>query len=218
MAISSDLVPSNFLKGLSNTGLSLLEQNAVSLKPSHNATVVHKGDQIGGAYIIQSGRLKVFTLDINGNEKPIYNISSGELCIFSVNCIFNKMLYPAWVKNETEDTHILSVPTKAFQKLYNDELWVRDYLVNALSHRIFDLMSSIEEVSTQDIGQRINSYLVRACSESGILKVGHQDIARQLGTAREVVSRHLKSLERNGLVELSRMKIKVLSPTALADC
>jgi CRP/FNR family transcriptional regulator, anaerobic regulatory protein len=209
--------PSTFLDGLSDAVMKKLEQSATSLHPNQDATIIHKGDKIGGAYLIESGTLRVYTLDLNGNEKPIYNVSSGELCIFSVNCIFNKMFYPAWVRNETENTHIISIPTRAFQELYENELWVRDYLVNSLSHRIFELMSSIDEVTTQDVGQRINSYLVRACPEDGILKIGHQDIARQLGTAREVVSRHLKSLEKQGLIELSRMKIKILSPTSLAD-
>lgn len=208
---------SRFLDGLSGAAADKLEQSAAYLHPKQNATIIHKGDKIGGAYLIKSGTLKVYTLDLHGNEKPIYNVSSGELCIFSVNCIFNKMLYPAWVRNETENTHIMSIPTQTFQELYEQELWVRDYLVNSLSHRIFDLMSSIEEVTTQDVGQRINSYLVRACPSDGVLKIGHQDIARQLGTAREVVSRHLKSLEKLGLIELSRMKIKVLLPKALAS-
>ncbi|OUS31593.1 hypothetical protein A9Q99_03210 [Gammaproteobacteria bacterium 45_16_T64] len=208
---------STFLDGLSDEAMNKLEVSATSLHPNQGATIIHKGDKIGGAYLIGSGTLKVYTLDLNGNEKPIYTVSSGELCIFSVNCIFNKMLYPAWVRNETENTHIISIPTQSFQELYENELWVRDYLVNSLSHRIFELMSSIEEVTTQDVGQRINSYLVRACPEDGILRVGHQDIARQLGTAREVVSRHLKSLEKLELVELSRMKIRILSPTSLAD-
>ncbi|OUR99099.1 hypothetical protein A9Q81_10980 [Gammaproteobacteria bacterium 42_54_T18] len=205
-----------FLDGLSDGAMNKLEQSACYLNPTKNTTIIHKGDKIGGAYLIKSGTLKVYTLDLNGNEKPIYNVSSGELCIFSVNCIFNKMLYPAWVRNETENTHIMSIPTQTFQELYEQELWVRDYLVNSLSHRIFELMSSIEEVTTQDVGQRINSYLVRACPSNGVLKIGHQDIARQLGTAREVVSRHLKSLEKLGFIELSRMKIKVLSPKSLA--
>ncbi|OUS28405.1 hypothetical protein A9Q99_12855 [Gammaproteobacteria bacterium 45_16_T64] len=149
MASADKNKPTTFLDGLSSDAVNTLEMNTSSLYPNEGATIIHKGDKIGGAYLISSGTLKVYTLDVNGNEKPIYHVSSGELCIFSVNCIFNKMLYPAWVRNETEDTHIISIPTQVFQELYDSELWVRDYLVNSLSHRIFDLMSSIEEVTTQ---------------------------------------------------------------------
>lgn len=209
-------INSDFLDGLSASARAAINQNASELLPKSNETIIHKGDTIGGAFLVESGRLRVYTIDLQGNEKPIYNVCSGELCIFSVNCIFNKILYPAWVTNESKNTRILSIPTSTFQLLYEQELFVRDYIVDSLAKRIFDLMSSIEEVSTHDIGQRINSYLVRSCPKDRILRVSHQEIAKHLGTAREVVSRHLKRLEKSGLVKLSRMKIEITSPNELA--
>ena len=206
----------DFLDGLSAGAREIINNSASELQPNIDDTIIRKGDTIGGAFLVENGSLRVYTIDLNGNEKPIYKVSSGELCIFSVNCIFNKMLYPAWVTNESENTRILSIPTSAFQSLYEQELFVRDYIVDSLSKRIFDLMSSIEEVSTHDIGQRINSYLVRSCPDDRILRISHQDIAKHLGTAREVVSRHLKRLEKAGFIELSRMKINIVSPSALA--
>jgi CRP/FNR family transcriptional regulator len=155
-------------------------------------------------------------MDSNGNEKPIYYVSSGDLCVFSINCIFTKMLYPAWVKNEADNTRIVSIPAATFQELYEQELPVRDYVVNSLSTHIFNLMSSLEAVSIHDVGQRINSFLVRSCPKDNVLRVSHQDIAQHLGTAREVVSRHLKCLEKAGHIVLSRMKITIVSSVDLA--
>lgn len=206
----------DFLDGLSTSARLIVEKSADKIHPKIDDTIIHKGDTIGGAFLVESGSLRVYTIDLNGNEKPIYTVNSGELCIFSVNCIFNKILYPAWVTNESANTRILSIPTSAFQRLYEQELFVRDYIVDSLSKRIFDLMSSIEEVSTHDIGQRINSYLVRSCPADRTLKVSHQAIAKHLGTAREVVSRHLKQLEKAGYVELSRLRIRIISPGELS--
>lgn len=205
-----------FTQHLSEAAQQKLERHIHRLTPKQGETVIYKGDAMNGVFLVESGKLRVYTLDSNGNEKPIYHVTSGDLCVFSINCIFSKMLYPAWVQNESEDTRIMSIPASIFQELYEEELSVRDYVVNSLSTHIFNLMSSLEEVSIHDVGQRINSYLVRACPEDHVLHISHQDIAQHLGTAREVVSRHLKSLEKAGYIELSRMKIKILSSVDLA--
>jgi CRP/FNR family transcriptional regulator len=155
-------------------------------------------------------------MDSNGNEKPIYNLSQGEICIFSINCIFTKVVYPAWVTIDSPEAKILSIQTSTFKYLYENESAVKEFVFNSMSQRIFDLMSSIEEITLYDVDYRINSFLVRSCPENQILQLSHQDIASTLGTAREVVSRHLKELEKKGYIELSRMNIKIILPEALA--
>ncbi len=194
-----------------------VNRDSSELRPDKGQIIIHKGDKIGGAFLLKSGTLRVYALDSNGNEKPIYNIVEGEICIFSVNCIFQKMLYPAWVSVDADNTHIISVPTVTFRNLYEHEHRVRDYIVDSLSQRIFELMSAIEDIAVLDVGQRINSLLVRLCPESHMLPISHQEIATQLGTAREVVSRHLKYLEESGYIVLSRMKIQINDPKALAS-
>ncbi len=194
-----------------------INRDSSELRPEKGQIIIRKGDTIGGAFLLKSGKLRVYTLDSNGNEKPIYNLVEGEICIFSVNCIFQKMLYPAWVSVDADNTHIISVPTSTFRNLYENEPSVRNYIVDSLSQRIFELMSAIEDVTILDIGQRINSLLVRLCPENHLLPISHQEIATQLGTAREVVSRHLKYLEESGYVVLSRMRIQIISPKALAS-
>jgi CRP/FNR family transcriptional regulator len=193
-----------------------LARDSSELRPEKGQIIIRKGEKIGGAFLVKAGKLRVYTLDLNGNEKPIYTIEKGEICIFSVNCIFHKMLYPAWVSVDAESTQVLSVPTVTFRNLYENERKVRDYIVDSLSQRIFELMSVIEDLTILDVGQRINSLLVRLCPEAHLLTISHQEIATQLGTAREVVSRHLKFLEQSGYIVLSRMNIQVVNPHALA--
>ncbi len=212
----TDFTANAFTQGLSETTLLALQRHSRRLQPQLGDTVIYKGDAMNGVFLVESGRLRVYTIDDQGNEKPIYHVSAGDLCVFSIQCIFSKMLYPAWVKNESKDTVIASIPAGIFKELYDSEQPIRDYVVNALSTHIFNLMSSLEEVSIQDMGQRINSFLVRSCPEDHVLHISHQEIAQHLGTAREVVSRHLKQLERTGYVELSRMKIRIISSVRLA--
>lgn len=210
----SDIV--TILNDLPEKVKSSVTHNSSNLKPNKGQVIVQKGDEVGGAFLLSSGRLRVYTLDYNGNEKPIYYLEEGEMCTFSINCIIHNVLYPAWVSVETDNTHIISISATKFRHLFENELTVRDYIVASLSKRIFQLMSAVEVVTTLDVGQRINSFLVRLCPESHILHISHQEIATQLGTAREVVSRHLKYLEASGHVVLSRMKIHIINPNELA--
>jgi CRP/FNR family transcriptional regulator len=212
---SSNLL--SFPTALSEKAVSKLNSSAKLHSFEKGETIVHKGQKIGGAYLVQSGILRIYTMDSNGNEKPIYNLSQGEICIFSINCIFTKVVYPAWVTIDSPEAKILSIPTSTFKYLYENESAVKEFVFNSMSQRIFDLMSSIEEITLYDVDYRINSFLVRSCPENQILQLSHQDIASTLGTAREVVSRHLKDLEKQGYIKLSRMNIKILLPEALAN-
>jgi len=209
--------PFNFLNKMSKNSIGELKRNSENFSYKKGELIVFKGQKIGGAYLVQSGTLRIYTMDANGNEKPIYSLNAGEICIFSINCIFSQIAYPAWVTVDSEDASVLAIPTTTFRQLYESEKAVQDYVLNSMSQRIFDLMSSIEEVSIYDLEYRINSFLVRSCPNDQTLHVSHQDIAVNLGTAREVVSRHLKRLEKSGYIKLSRMKIQILLPKELAE-
>lgn len=205
-----------FFKGLSSSSQVGLQRDARCQTFQQGEVIIHKGQAVGGAYIALAGELRIYTLDANGYEKPIYSLQSGEVCVFSLNCVFKQVVYPAWVTIDSKEADVLAIPASHFRALYESEPVVRDYVLDSMSQQIFDLMSSVEEVAVHDIGYRINSFLIRLCPSDQVLTIGHQEIATRLGTAREVVSRHLKALEKAELIRLSRMKITILQPQALA--
>lgn len=207
---------STIFSGVSDAALAELNNRATRHRFSRGDVIVHKGQNLGGVYAVLSGSLRVYTLDSQGNEKPIYELHSGEICLFTINCVMGRVVYPAWVAVDSDFVDVLAVPAQCFRELYESDPLVRDRVMEALSQGIFDLMSAVEAASVFEVGDRINSFLVRSCGNSGCVHLGHQDIANRLGTAREVVSRHLKQLEREGLVELSRMKITISDPLSLA--
>lgn len=178
--------------------------------------VVQKGQEIGGVYIVQTGVLRVFTLDPKGIEKPIDNIYAGEICLFSVDCIMKRLTYPAWLKIDSSEATVKYIPAQAFRQIYTQEPSLRDFIFEAMSRRIYSMMSVIEETLTYDVGSRINHRLLRECPVTGEIELSHQDIADRVGTSREVVSKHLKSLEKLGHIKLSRLKIVVNSSEELA--
>ncbi|WP_421864067.1 Crp/Fnr family transcriptional regulator [Motiliproteus sp.] len=211
------LINSRLLKQLSSHAVAEIAKHAGKHQFNQGELIIHKGQKTSGAYLVESGRLRIFTMDGNGNEKPIYQLDAGEICILSINCVLKESVYPAWVSVESDQVVVRAIPAPTFRRLYDCDPTVRDYVLNELSDCIFGLMGNLEETAVYEVDQRINSFLVRSCPENGVLRLSHQEIASRVGTAREVVSRHLKKLEKDGLIELSRLRIKVIDPIKLAQ-
>ncbi len=178
--------------------------------------LVHKGEEIGGVYIVQNGALRIFTLDTKGIEKTIDHVYPGEICLFSVDCIMKRLTYPAWLKIDSPEASVRYIPASPFRQVYVEEPSLRDFIFEAMSRRIYSMMTVIEETLTHDVGSRINHLLLRECPVSRVIELSHQEIADRVGTTREVVSKYLKSLEKQGYVELARLKITVKSSEGLA--
>jgi len=201
---------------LSKNAQEYLKKKVKSLTFHKGEVIVQKGQEIGGVYIVQTGALRVYTLDSKGIEKPIDNVYAGEICLFSVDCIMKRFTYPAWLKIDSAEANVKYIPAQAFRQVYVQEPSLRDFIFEAMSRRIYSMMSVIEETLTYDVGSRINHLLLRKCPVTREIELSHQDIADRVGTSREVVSKHLKSLENLGHIKLSRLKIVVNSSEELA--
>lgn len=207
---------SDFINNLSASANDYLEKEMKSISFQKGEVIIKKGQDVGGVYIVNAGELRIYTLDPNGIEKPIDNLNPGEICLFAVDCIMKRMTYPAWLKIDSEQADIFFIPAAVFRKLYLEEPWIRDFILEAMSSRIYSMMSVIEQTLTYDVGSRINSLLLRECPLNREINLSHQEIADRIGTAREVVSKHLKYLEKQGYIELARMKIIINSSENLA--
>ena len=83
---------------LSDASKSLLARGLRYVQCGKGAPILAKGQRISGAYVVISGQLRVFTLSPDGNEATLYVINPHETCVLALNCIFNDLLYPAWVE------------------------------------------------------------------------------------------------------------------------
>lgn len=180
------------------------------------STVLHRGQQVGGTYLVTKGRLRVYVQDLQGREKTVYWVESGQTCLFALDCAFKDLVYPAWVESEGPVTQVLVIPPTNFKALYEKEAAIRDFTFNAVSSRVFDLMTSIEELAAFSLSERLASFLIRRATSDGIVRLSHQEIANSLGTVREVVSRYLKNMEQDKLIILQRGQIKILNSEGLS--
>jgi CRP/FNR family transcriptional regulator len=70
---------------------------------------------VGGVYLIEKGRLRVFSISSNNKEITLYSINPGESCILAINCVFSDILYPAWVENDKPVTKIAVIPSGIYK-------------------------------------------------------------------------------------------------------
>ncbi|MDA8083344.1 MAG: Crp/Fnr family transcriptional regulator [Nitrospiraceae bacterium] len=170
-------------------------------------TMYTEGDFCPSIAFLLSGELRVFKAGEAGREITLYDIHAGETCILNASCILSGLPYPAHAVS-TVGGELLLVPAGEFRRLIAAHAEMRDFVFRILSQRLSSVMTLIEEVAFGKMDERLLDYLDRKQTK-GELASTHQEIANDLGTSREVVSRILKDFERKGIVRLSRNLIHV---------
>ncbi|MDP2561599.1 Crp/Fnr family transcriptional regulator [Psychrobium sp. 1_MG-2023] len=165
-------------------------------------TLFRQGDSCQQYVFIKSGGVKVFTRSENGRELVLYRIKPNESCTLTTSCLLGDAFYPAEAVTESDVVaYVLSKP--AFLSELNRSSQFRAAIFNSYAQRLKDVISLISEVNFSRIDARLAKFLLTQC-ENNQLNITHQQLATELGSAREVVSRHLKEFEKRGWVRLSR--------------
>jgi len=186
--------------------LSLSRQNFVS-----RDTLVHlEGQPCENLELMLSGEKRVYKASPTAKEITLYEVGQGEACILNAACVLSDTVCPANAVTIT-DVHSLLIPAKDFRMLLSEYEQMRAFVFDAISQRLSGILELISEITFEKMDERLYDFLVEK-SENGMLSITHQQIANDLGTAREVVSRLLKDFERKGKLVLSRGQIKLKTP------
>jgi len=199
---------------LSAEGLSLLNRGVQYVEFAQPTDVVHKGQVVSGAYLVTEGQLRVFTYTPQGKEVTLYSIRAGETCVLAINCLFNDLLYPAWVE-AASNTRVAVIPGATYRQLFESEAAIQDMTVRALSTLVFRLMGELEQLHACKLDQRLANFLLLQASSDGVVKMTQQAIASHLGTSREVVARLLRGLVAEGSVATGRGELRLLDSEML---
>jgi CRP/FNR family transcriptional regulator len=195
-------------------GKSLLAHAAVRRRVPLTSMVLRRGEAVSGAYLVLAGRLRVFTVAPNGTEATLYFIDPGETCVLALNCLFNDVLYPAWVQAETMST-IAVIPGPIYRTLFESEPVIQNLTVHALSTLVYRLMAELEQVHFSNHAQRLAQFILLRAMSDGSLRMTQQQVAHHLGTTREVVARLLQRFVAQGLVRTRRGSIDIRDLAAL---
>ena len=202
------------LRELEPEALRLLQRDARPVVLPPGAKAFQAGMPCGNYLMISSGRVRVQQVSESGREIVLYRIGDGETCVLTTACLLAHEDYAAEAVAETE-VHALAVPRSCFDELVGRSPRFRDLVFRAYASRLTDLLLLVEEVAFGHVDSRLAERLLALQGPDAALSLTHQDLAAELGTAREVVSRQLKEFERRGLVRRERGRIDILDAEAL---
>lgn len=178
-------------------------------------TVLFDSSSCKGVLVILSGIVRVYILSESGREITLYRLFENDLCTLSVSCIMGTMPMQAMIKADT-DCRIATLSNDIFAGIHKKSPEIQNLMLTTMNARLNDVMWVVEQVAFRGMDARIGEYLLSR--PSPVIYSTHEEIAAELGTAREVVSRMLKYFEKNGYVELSRGKMKIIDAEGLRKC
>ncbi len=187
----------------------LEELQSTSLPP--NSVLLKSGSYIKVIPRVISGKIKVIKSSDSDKEILLYHIMPAESCILSITASFNGEKSKVYALTET-DTEIIIVPATKIKEWMNKYASWRTFLMKLYNERLVELLSIVDEVAFKNVDYRLIERLKeKSDNNTQEIYITHQQLADELGTAREVVSRLLKKLENEGKIEISRGKIKIIA-------
>lgn len=195
---------------LSAPGRRRLQEQAQVVHVSRSALVFDEHQPCGGFPFLLAGGIGVRKVAANGRVLPLYRVLPGESCVISSSCLLGGTDYNARGVAEAE-TALVLVPRALFDGLL-DEPTFRTFVFAQFSERIADLMQLIDEVAFRKLDQRLAALLL---GKGPVVHATHQQLADDLGSVREIVSRLLKGFAEQGAVRLGREQIEILDPNQL---
>ncbi len=183
-----------------------LLQNQRPMELPAGTQVFAEHQPCGGFPLLLEGRIKVIKLTSNGREILLYRVPPGGSCIISSSCLLGRTDYNAQGIAETP-VKLLVIPAPLFARLMTEHAPFRDFVFHLFADRIAELMQLVEEVAFARLDQRLAKILLARGVET--LNVTHQQLADELGSVREIVSRLLKGLAAQGLVTLGREQLNI---------
>lgn len=204
------------LKCLEPQSLKLLRDEAKVASIPAGTVIFHGGDLSRAYLLVLDGQVRVQKVAETGREIVLYRVEPGQSCVLTTACLLSDIPYGAEGVAET-DIKAVALPAGIFHRLMAASEQFRKFVFAAYSTRISELLCLIEEVAFGRIDKRLAAFLLERADDAGVLKATHQDIATELGSAREVISRQLKEFERKGWVELSRGSLRVLNQVSLEN-
>jgi CRP/FNR family transcriptional regulator len=181
------------------------------LEFAHSGTLMQiEGQPCTDLELMLSGEKRIYKVSPTAKQITLNEVGPGEPCVINAACVLSGIVSPVNI-TATTDVSLLLIPAEDFKNLLSAYEDMRVFIFGAIGQSLVTILELISEIVFEKMDVRLFDYLVEK-SENGILSITHQQIANDLGTAREVVSRLLKDFERNGKVVLSRGRIKLIAP------
>ncbi len=186
------------------------------LKVVRGKTLFAPGAPCLGFVLLLNGRIRVGLTAENGRKLLLYRVIAGETCVQTTLCLLGGLKYSAEGVAES-DLRLVLVPPALFTRLLRESQAFAAFVFGRFGARLAEMTRLIETIAFLRVDARLAAALLARAGERGALAVTHQDLAEDIGAAREVVSRQLAQFQRAGLLRLGRGRIVLADRRSLAD-
>ena len=195
----------------SNELIKDIEANASFQSFKSGDIIMKTGQYIKNTVLVISGKIKIYREDENGGEFFMYYLQPGQACAISMICATKNEKSQIMAK-VVEDVELLMIPLPLMDKWMMQHRSWYEFVIGSYRSRFEEVLEVIDSIAFRAMDERLEFYLKRHAAACGCkeLKLSHQEIASELNTSREVISRLLKKMEQRGLVTLHRNNIELL--------
>ncbi len=168
-----------------------------------------EGDRADAIALLLAGVVRVYKIGETGREITLYRFGLGQSCILTANAILSQQSFPA-IATVEQDAEAIMIPAESFRAwVRRFDLW-RDFVFGLLSQRLVSVMAIVEEVAFRRMDSRVAKLLLQRAAVGQPIRITHQEIAAELGSSREVISRILEDWVRRELIRTARGTIEIV--------
>lgn len=179
---------------------------------------IHDGSECSGVIFVRSGCLRVYIMSDEGKDITLYRLHAGDMCVLTASCVIQSITFDVFVDAE-ENSECYVIKGCAFKSVAEANQNIKIFTLETAISRFSDVMWVMQQILFMSVDKRVAIFLYEESvrTNSDFIALTHEQIAKYIGSAREVVSRMLKYFEGDGIVELSRGGVKIKDKKALRD-
>lgn len=204
-----------FWNEISEADRTFICQNSFSLTYPKGKNI-HNGNECSGVIFVRSGSLRLYMMSDDGKDITLYRLHKGDMCMLSASCVLQTVTFDVFVDAD-EDSECYVISGSAFAEISERNPKIKIFALETAVSRFSDVMWVMQQILFMSVDKRLAIFLTdeAARTNSDMIPLTHEQIARYIGSAREVVSRMLKYFANEGIVEVSRKGIKILDKNRL---
>ena len=176
--------------------------------------VLFPGSVCNDYLLMAEGSLRVQFVTKSGREVVLYHVTPGDDCVLTTSCLFGDDGFPAEGITETDVT-VIAIPANVFHQTLQESVLLRKFAFSTFGKRLTDVISRIEVLCSSSIEYQLVKALLFLSKNDVNIKITHQELASEIGSVREVISRQLKKFENKQWIHLGRGNIEVLNEEGL---
>lgn len=206
-----------FWNAISESDRAFICQNSFALTYPKGKNI-HDGNDCSGVILVRSGSLRLYILSEDGRDITLYRLHKGDICMLSASCVLQTITFDVFVDaEEHSECYVIGGP--AFAEISARNPQVKIFALETAVSRFSDVMWVMQQILFMRMDRRLAIFLTdeSARTNSDTIPLTHEQIARYMGSAREVVSRMLKYFANEGIVEVSRKGVKILDKKRLRE-